>query len=115
MQSCKLFINGAKSDIRIQIAKTFFNSFWGLMGKRDIPQYGLLIKKCSGVHTFFMHFSIDVIFLDFENRVIKIKRNLPPWRMTIPLLSARNILEIPTKLTGASLIKLNDSLSFEEK
>jgi uncharacterized membrane protein (UPF0127 family) len=63
---------------------------------------GLLIRPCKGVHTFLMKFPIDVLFLDRENRVVKVVENLRPQRMTGLFFSSRSVLELPAGSLRAS-------------
>jgi uncharacterized membrane protein (UPF0127 family) len=54
----------------------------GLVGKKTLPDgEALLIRPCWSIHTWFMRFALDVIFLDRENRVVKASLNMGPWRM----------------------------------
>ncbi len=55
---------------------------------------GLLIPRTSSVHTHFMRFPIDVVFLDGEGRVAKIVRGLRPWRFA-GARGTRDVLELP--------------------
>lgn len=82
--------------MRAKVADTLFSRFLGLMGKRDLPEgEGLLIERCNAIHTHFMRFSIDAIFLDAEDRVVKTVRNIPPWRFCIyGGRNAKKVLEI---------------------
>ena len=43
----------------------------------------MIIAPCNAVHTFFMRFTIDVVFADRQGTVVKLCRNLKPWRMGI--------------------------------
>ena len=53
----------------------------GLLGRDGLAQgEGLLIKPCGSVHTFFMGFPIDVVFLDRELSVVAVRPEVPPWR-----------------------------------
>ncbi len=55
----------------------------GLLKRDSLAEgCGLWINPCEAVHTFFMRFSIDVIFLDKQNRVRKVRAELNPWRMS---------------------------------
>jgi uncharacterized membrane protein (UPF0127 family) len=55
----------------------------GLLGRRGLESgEGLLLKPTGSVHTFFMRFPIDVVFLSREGEVLKIAQALPAWRMT---------------------------------
>ncbi|MDQ3066639.1 MAG: DUF192 domain-containing protein [Actinomycetota bacterium] len=53
----------------------------GLLGRPSLPAgEGLLLRPAGSVHTFFMRFPIDVVFLDREYRVVGIEAAVPPWR-----------------------------------
>jgi len=54
----------------------------GLLGRRGLESgKGLLLKPAGSVHTFFMRFPIDVVFLSREGDVLKVARALPAWRL----------------------------------
>jgi uncharacterized membrane protein (UPF0127 family) len=66
-----------------EIADGFFNRGRGLLGHRDLLRgQGMLIRPTWSVHTAFMRFAIDVVFLDEDLTVLKIVRQLRPWRAT---------------------------------
>ena len=53
----------------------------GLLGRRGLESgEGLLLRPTGSVHTFFMRFPIDVVFLSREGEVLKVAQALPPWR-----------------------------------
>jgi uncharacterized protein len=55
----------------------------GLLGRQQLASdEALLIKPCSSVHTFFMRYPIDLIYLDKHWQVTKIVKNLNPWQMS---------------------------------
>ena len=67
----------------LKVADTFFTRLKGLLGKDSLNNgTALWIKDCPSVHTFFMKFNIDVIFLDKKMKVTRVVKNLPPWRCT---------------------------------
>ena len=67
--------------VRARVAEGFFARARGLIGKPPPPPgEGLLIPKCNAIHTFFMSYPIDATFLDGEGRVVKVVRNIRPWR-----------------------------------
>lgn len=54
----------------------------GLLGRTGLDEdTTLIIAPCNAVHTFFMRFTIDVVFADRQGRVLKLCRCLPPWRI----------------------------------
>jgi len=51
------------------------------MGCKDLPEgKGILLLPCNSIHMMFMRFSIDVIYLDKNYQIIKLVKNLKPWR-----------------------------------
>ena len=64
-----------------EIAETFAERAKGLIGRRDLASgTGMLITKCNCIHTLFMRFPIDATFLDRKGEVVKVVRNIRPWR-----------------------------------
>jgi uncharacterized membrane protein (UPF0127 family) len=64
------------------VADRPFGRMKGLLGRRALASgEGLLLKPASSVHTFFMRFAIDVVFLDRELRVVAVAPELRPWRV----------------------------------
>jgi uncharacterized membrane protein (UPF0127 family) len=58
------------------------------------PGEGLWIVPCEGVHTFFMKFALDLVYVDRAKKVKKVVRNVPPWRMSF-CITAHSIIELP--------------------
>lgn len=70
--------------IRARVARTFAERARGLIGAKSLPPgEGMLILKCNAIHTFFMSFPIDATFLDKNNNIVKIVRNIRPWRLFV--------------------------------
>ena len=66
----------------------------GLLGRASLPEdEGLLLHPAGSVHTFFMRFPIDVVFLDQEQRVVGIEAAVPPWR-TASRRGAKAVVEL---------------------
>jgi len=66
----------------------------GLLGRSDLPPHeGLLLERCRSIHTFGMRFSIDVVLLDRDFRVIDVL-TLPPRRLLLPRPRLRHIVEV---------------------
>lgn len=79
----------------VKIAKNFFDRAIGLMFKPPLKDYdSLLISPCRSIHTCFMTYSLDIIFLDQNYKIIKIIRNMRPWRMTLIYWRASQVLEL---------------------
>ena len=66
---------------RCDVADGFFSRGRGLLGRKRLPRgHGLLIKPTWSVHTWFMRFPIDVVFLDRQLRILKLRTHMRPWR-----------------------------------
>ncbi|MDR2395916.1 MAG: DUF192 domain-containing protein [Endomicrobium sp.] len=100
-------------NIEIKVAKTFFSKFLGFMFKKD-ANYALLFKNCKSIHTFFMRFNLDIIFLDKENKVVKIVKNIRPFRIILPVKNSFSILEIPSNIAELKDIMISDILLINE-
>lgn len=80
----------------VTVAETLLLRMKGLLGRDRLETgKGLLIRPCKGIHTFFMRFPIDAVFLDRESRIVAISRSLPPNRMTPVYRKAYSVLELP--------------------
>jgi uncharacterized membrane protein (UPF0127 family) len=72
-----------------------------LRHKKLDPGDGLWITPCESVHTFFMRFAIDLVYLDKKKRVRKVRHAVRPWRLSA-CLTAHSILELPAGTAAAS-------------
>jgi uncharacterized protein len=96
---------------RIELADTSLKRMFGLLGRRGLDAgEGLWIKPSSGVHTFFMAFTIDVVGLDSDLRVIKLWRCLAPWRVTSVSFKMRSVLELPSGTISRSRMEVGDRM-----
>lgn len=74
------------------------------------PDEALWLRPCNGVHTFWMFFAIDVIFLDREMRIVRMVENMKPFRVGKPHLAARSVLEMPAHSISRLGLRLGDQL-----
>ena len=66
----------------------------GLLGRTELPAgEGLLLRPAPSIHTWFMRFPIDVVFLDRDMRVLAVEPDLPPWHVRSQR-GARVVLEL---------------------
>ena len=80
---------------RAQVASSLFERIVGLLNRSGLdPDEALLLEPCQSVHTFFMRFPIDVVFLDKENTVLGVS-HLKPWRISKHYFRAHAVLEAP--------------------
>ena len=95
------------------VANTVFKRIKGLLGKKEINiGQALILKPCNSIHTLFMRFPIDVVFVEKRNRVVKIISCLKPWRLSGIYLTARLCIELPVDTIRSNLTSAGDTLSF---
>jgi len=83
----------------VEVALTSADRRRGLLGRNNLDvSAAFVLSPCCAIHTAFMRFPIDVIFLDREGEVIKVVRDLAPWRMAMAS-RARAVVEF----SGGSL------------
>ncbi len=110
-------INLTKNTVLAEDARmvdTFFRRIKGLLGRKDFrPREALIIKPCNSIHTFFMHFPIDVLFVDRHNRVIKTITALKPSRLTGIYFNATFAIELPGGTVESTSTSKADTLTIE--
>lgn len=79
----------------ISRADNFWTRLSGYMFRSKPHTPGILFEPTNAIHTFFMNFALDVIFLDKNFQIIKIYRNMVPWRHTWFHWKSRKALELP--------------------
>lgn len=84
-------------------ANTFWKRLCGLLPYKSLPEgVGMLITPCKSVHTFFMRFPIDVVYLDREMRVVAIFENVPRGKSLPYQKKAYSVLELPVGRAAAA-------------
>ena len=83
-----------------------------LKHERLEPGEGLWIVPCESVHTFFMKFPIDLVYLDKRRKVRKVRHAMPAWRLSA-CLTAHSILELPAGTVARTGTAVGDELIVE--
>lgn len=108
-------LNQTKNTIlaqEVEIADHPFSRMKGLLGRKVfLNGEALIIKPCNAIHTFFMHFAIDCLFLDQGNKVVRAISDLKPWRITPPYFSSLLVIELPAGIIKASSTEEGDIIS----
>lgn len=95
---------------RVEIAGTGSTRTKGLLGRKGLPPgEALWIVPCEAVHTFWMQFALDLVYLDREHRIRKIRRNVPPWRIS-GCLTAHSVLEFAAGSVGEEIAQPGDQI-----
>jgi uncharacterized protein len=95
---------------KLELAGTGGTRRKGLLGRDSLlPGEGLWIAPCESVHTFFMRFSIDLVYLDRKHKVKKIRSSVGPWRLSA-CFSAHSVLELPAGTISRSKTERDDTV-----
>jgi uncharacterized membrane protein (UPF0127 family) len=85
----------------------------GLLGRDGLDlSAALVLSPCWAIHTMFMRFPIDVIFVDRKGRAVRIVRELLPWRIT-GAASAESVIELPAGSLQFRDVRVGDTLRLE--
>lgn len=94
------------------MADTPWQRFMGLMGKRELQAgAGLYLRPCSSIHMFFMRMSVDAVFVDKDDVVVRMYPSLRPWRVTRVVRKAKACIELPPGSAAAAGVKVGDRLT----
>ena len=94
-----------------RVADNMFTRLRGLIGARPPkPGEGLLIVPCSSVHTHFMSFPIDVVYVDRDLQVVAIDAEMAPWRFGKMRQGVCFVIELPAGAAAAAGIETSDEL-----
>ncbi len=97
---------------RIRVAETSLSRIVGLLRDRCLePGAGLLIFPSQAIHTVAMRFPIDVIFVDRQWRVVHVRPDMVPFRMTGVYWKARCVIELPVGTIAKTSTAVGDQLS----
>jgi len=101
------------TGVRVQVADSFWQRLIGLLAHTVLgDDEGLLLVPCSGIHTLGMRFTIDVVFLDRQNRVLGFADAVPPNRIRSAPKGTFKVLEIAEGNRMRTGINLDDYLNF---
>jgi uncharacterized membrane protein (UPF0127 family) len=94
-----------------RLARTFWSRLRGLLGTPPLqPGQGLLLEPCNSIHMFCMGYPIDALYLDAENRVLRVVVALAPWRIGPTVWQARRVLELPAGQVHRCGVQVGDCL-----
>ncbi|MRH44325.1 DUF192 domain-containing protein [Aquibacillus halophilus] len=97
----------------IKRAYTFLKRLKGLMFTKKLhSDTGLHIKPCRSVHTFFMKYAIDVLYLDVGNQVIAIDESMVPGKVGKLYKDATSVIELPAGSVTENKIEIGHKLNF---
>jgi uncharacterized protein len=93
----KVTLNDTRGNViceRTEIANTPWLRLRGLLGRRSLaPGNGMMIEPAPSIHSAFMRFKFDAVFLSRDLEVLKLVARIPPWRAHAAK-GARKVLEL---------------------
>jgi uncharacterized protein len=95
---------------RVEVAVTRRDRRKGLLGRSGLePASALIIAPCFSIHTMFMRFDIDAVFVDEDGRAVKVVRDMTPWRIAVDP-TAHAVVELPAGSLRDRQVNVGDRL-----
>jgi len=96
---------------RAELASGPWQRMVGLLGRDRLEEgEGLILQSCNAIHTCFMRFAIDVIFLDKQGRVVRLFPEMVPFRFSPLVFRAHSAVELPAGTIARSGTEVEDHL-----
>jgi len=89
----KVLIYKGETIAHVFIADSFTKRLFGYMFRKRPHHDAIMLKPCNSIHTFFMKFNIDVLFLDEHMQVIKKIENLRPGQIVAKVMGSKIVIE----------------------
>lgn len=103
--------NGQILAEKLEIANTPFKRMKGLLGREELSQgEGLHITPCNNIHSFFMKFEFDAIFIDRKHIIRHLIESMPPGKISKLCFSAYSVIELPAGTIQMSNSKIGDKV-----
>ena len=110
-------VNESRDNVvceQTEIADTLWLRLRGLLGRASLPAgNGMLFRGESSIHSAFMRFEFDAVFMDRELRVVGLAERIPPWRARA-VKGSRNILELAAGEISRTGVAVGDQLALTE-
>jgi uncharacterized protein len=110
-------VNESRGNVvceQTEIADTLWRRMRGLLGRASLPAgRGMFFKGESSIHSAFMRFEFDAVFMDRELRVVGLAERIPPWRVRAAK-GTRNILELAAGEIARTEVAIGDQLAVTE-
>ena len=98
----------------LKIAHSFFERLKGLIGSKPLEVgHGFLIPYCQGVHSFGMSYTIDVLYLDGEGRVLRTEEHMEPNHFGTVCFKSKLVLELPAGMIHDTETNVGDALMID--
>lgn len=96
---------------KLEVATSFWSRAVGLLGRKELPQHhAMWFPNSNNIHTHFMRFAIDCIFLDKNMEIKKIVSAVKPFRFVGPYWKTSSVIEANAGFADAKNLKIGDHL-----
>lgn len=115
MQTVQIFnvTRGVVIAQKAVLASSLGQRMKGLLGRSSLSlNEALILKPCASLHTFFMRFAIDVLFLDKDLQIIRLIQNMPPYRLSPIIWSSKMAIELPAGKISQTNTRIGDRIEF---
>jgi len=100
---------------RVVVADRAHRRMRGLLGRKYLRQgEGMVLRPGWSIHTAFMRFPIDAVFLDADQVVIKVEHEIGPWR-TVSCRGAREVVELPAGESRRRGLEVGDRVAWASR
>lgn len=97
----------------LMVADSFFKRLKGLMFTKELPvQDALHIIPCNEIHMFFMNYSIDVLYLDKDKRIVHMDEEMEPGKIGKKVKNAVSVIEIPSGRIKTKSLEIGQEVEF---
>jgi uncharacterized protein len=105
---------GATLAERGRLATSWWSRGRGLLGTKSLPPgEGLLISPCNSIHSFFMQYPFDAIFIDKQGTAVHLIHAMKPSRLSRIVFAAHSVLELPAGTIGTTGTQLGDKIRWD--
>ncbi len=105
---------GTELADKARTARSFTSRLVGLLGRSSLePGEALVLEPCSSIHTAFMRFAIDLVYVGRSGRVVKVVPSLRPFRLSGVLRGGHSAIELASGTIASTRTAVGDELSFE--
>ena len=111
-----MIINLTKNKVIAEsplFALDFFTRTRGLIFKDFDGFDAMVFPRCNCIHTIFMQISIDLIFIDMDNKICALRSKQRPWTPFIRVPKARTVIELPVGILDTTKSELGDILNID--
>ena len=96
----------------VSVTETTFERMKGLLGRKPLADNeGLWIQPCNSIHTFFMYYILDLVYLDRQHNVCAIVESIKPWRFSLSMRAVA-VLELQAGQIKQKNIQIGDRLQW---